>query len=363
MKDNVQQTHFNNPAKSSPDVKVIKAKKKPQRKKEKKQKRMKGYGRLFGILHALVSLYFLVMLYMLDILPFLEHLMITAVVVVLFFVTVVSQKGKRFSRVLGRLYSTLVMVLLLCGGTVLGVGNYVLRSVTDAPFEQKKQEMNLMDMNFSTSITEDVFCIYLRDAGEDATKDSASTQNVLLSVNPETRQLLRVIIPNEYHISIPGVSEGQRELIQNAGLYGPEAAPAALENLYETDISYYLKLDYEWMDEVKKIWEAPSVDSLKKFAKDVLHVEQRIQTNLSAYEVRQLIKKEITSESNWWQEGRNATGSMTESYTYSSPDEMIPVMTPDQASIDEVVDLIRRIQEGEVFEKPPVQEPPAIVIP
>ncbi len=347
----IQENTFNNPAKSSPDVKKIKAEKKPQRKAEKKVKRIKKYGIFFNVLHGLVSLAFLVLLYMLNVLPLTYHLIITAVVAVLFAITAASQKGKRAARVIGRIYSILIMLILLCGSSVLGVANYLLDTITGAPLEKKEQEFDLMSGSGAFSITEDAFGILVKDLS-DKTKEAES----LYVVNPDTRQMLSVVTPTRYYVTIPKVSEGQREQIGKAWEYGPEASIAAYNNLYETELSYYLQLDSDWtrqtIERFNELFVAmPTWEQVQELGMEILNIEEHIKTSLSKYEVQQLIKAEFGKESDWAKTTKLATGVIEEAYTFSSPDSKVSVLVPESDVVEEIIDLIDRVEDGEILKK------------
>jgi hypothetical protein len=44
-----------------------------------------------------------------------------------------------------------------------------------------------------------------------------------------------------------------------------------------------------------------------------------------------------------------ATGTVTSNYTYTMPDTESFVMTPDQDSVKEIIDLINRVEDGEIL--------------
>lgn len=367
----IQENTFNNPAKSSPDVEKIKAEKKPQRKAEKKEKRIRKYGVLFNLLHGLASLVFLVLLFTLNILPFTYNLIITGVVAVLFAITAVSQRRRRVGRVLGRIYSVLIMLMLLLGSIALGVANYVLDTVTGAPLEKKEQEFDLMSGSGAFSITENTYGVYVKDLAE-GTKEG----EVLYIVNPETRQRLSIVTPARYYVTIPKVSEGQREHLGKAWEYGPEASIAALSNLYETEISYYLQLDSEWIAEMTGtvntlFTDIPKWETVKRLATAVWDVDEHIRTSLSKHEVQQLIKAEFGQGTDWAKSSKVATGTVESGYTFSSPDTRVAVMMPDVEVVKEIIDTINRVEDGEILEKKPsgssedkgTGDAPVIVIP
>ncbi len=349
-KQKKEENRFDNPAKSSPDIKKIKAEKKPQRKAENKEKRMRRYGVLFNVLHGLLSLVFLVSMLVLNVLPLPHTFIVILVVGLLFLITAVTQKRGKAARVLGRIYSVLIMLVLLVGSAGLGAANYVLDEITGAPFEKKKQTFDLMSSDTSYSITEDSCCVYVKGTGSEAEQ-----AEMLVVVNPETRQLLCIETPADYFVTIPKVSNGQRERLIEAREYGIEASVAALNNLYEIEISYFLEVDYEWLE---------TLNSPQDIISGMKEIDSHIRTNLSKYEVQQLIKTEIGDKSDWVRHERVATGTKESVYTFVSPDERVSVLVPDQVAVDELIDLIDRVEDGEILkDKGNTEDKPVIVIP
>ena len=68
--------------------------------------------------------------------------------------------------------------------------------------------------------------------------------NIIAVDKPNTHQILLVTTPRDYYVEIPGVSEGQEDKLTHAGIYGIDASMATLGALYETDINYYVRLNF-----------------------------------------------------------------------------------------------------------------------
>lgn len=343
-----------NPAKSSPDIKKVSAEKKPKRKEDRKMRRSKRRRRAIVILQALVSLAFIVIMSMLGVLPFKHMMILIGIIVALFGITYVTQKGKKAVAIFGKIFSLLIMVVLVLGGVLAGVANYILDTVTDAPYETDVEEVTApIDLMGSTqffSVAEDCFSVYIRDAQDDIDGNSASKVNMLVTIHPETKQMLLTTIPAEYYVTIPDVSNGQKEKLSEAGTFGVEASMKALGNLYETEISYYLKADFEWLKEKKEMVKKPiSVDMVKDLCYSVISVSDHVRTNLTKYEVQELIKKQMLEGGRFNRVSKVATGTVTSNYTYTMPDTESFVMTPDQDSVKEIIDSINRVEDGEIL--------------
>ena len=343
-----------NPAKSSPDIKKVSAEKKPKRKEDRKMRRARRRGRFFVILQGFLSLAFVMILSTLGVLPVKYFMLVLGVVAILLGITYVTQKKKKAVAVLGKLFSFFVIVLLLVAGSMVCTLNYMLDTITGAPYKEEVKEVTApIDLMGSTqffSVAEDCFSVYIRDAQEDIDGNSASKVNMLATIHPETKQMLLTTIPKEYYVTIPDVSNGQKEKLSEAGTFGVEASMKALGNLYETEISYYLKADFEWLKEKKEMVKGQiSVDMVKDLCYSVISVSDHVRTNLTKYEVQELVKKQILEGGRFNRVSKVATGTVTSNYTYTMPDTESFVMTPDQDSVKEIIDSINRVEDGEIL--------------
>ena len=107
-----------------------------------------------------------------------------------------------------------------------------------------------VELNFGnsgdSSLTKQPFTVYISgiDVYGEVTETSRSDVNIIAVVNPTTHQVLLVTTPRDYYVEIPGVSKGQNDKLTHAGIYGIDASMATLSQLYETDINYYVRLNF-----------------------------------------------------------------------------------------------------------------------
>ena len=101
------------------------------------------------------------------------------------------------------------------------------------------------------SLTKAPFTVYISgldvygDERDEEGRDSErSDVNIIAVVNPTTHQILLVTTPRDYFVPIPGVSGGMNDKLTHAGTYGIDASMATLGELYETDINYYVRLNF-----------------------------------------------------------------------------------------------------------------------
>ena len=97
-----------------------------------------------------------------------------------------------------------------------------------------------------SSLTKEPFTVYISGNDEygEMSEAGRSDVNIMAVVNPKTHQILLVTTPRDYYVEIPGHSEGQKDKLTHAGLYGIDASMATLSQLYETDINYFVRLNF-----------------------------------------------------------------------------------------------------------------------
>lgn len=135
-------------------------------------------------------------------------------------------------------------------------------------------EMSIrVELNFGgsgdSSLTKKPFTVYI--SGNDQYGDieisdtGRSDVNIIAVVNPTTHQILLVTTPRDYYVEIPGESNGQKDKLTHAGIYGVDASIATLSQLYETDINYYVKLNFTSLIDIVDILGGVDVNSEFEF--------------------------------------------------------------------------------------------------
>lgn len=99
-----------------------------------------------------------------------------------------------------------------------------------------------------TSVTPFVIYVSGIDVKGDISTVSRSDVNVIVCVNPVTKQILMVTTPRDSYLEIPGKTDNSKynDKLTHAGLYGngAEYSIATLENCYGVDIDYYLRVNF-----------------------------------------------------------------------------------------------------------------------
>lgn len=90
------------------------------------------------------------------------------------------------------------------------------------------------------------FTVYLSgmDTYNEVSSADRSDVNIIAAVNPKSHQILLITTPRDYYVPIPGVSGGKRDKLTHAGIYGVDASMRTLEELYETDIQFFGRVNF-----------------------------------------------------------------------------------------------------------------------
>lgn len=95
-------------------------------------------------------------------------------------------------------------------------------------------------------VEDETFSVYISgiDVYGAIETNSRSDVNIIAQVNPATHQILLVTTPRDYYVEIPGITQGQKDKLTHAGIYGVDASMATLENLYDMEIDFYARVNF-----------------------------------------------------------------------------------------------------------------------
>lgn len=102
------------------------------------------------------------------------------------------------------------------------------------------------DDSADVKVENDTFSVYISgiDVFGAIETNSRSDVNIIAEVNPTTHQILLVTTPRDYYVEIPGISGGQKDKLTHAGIYGVDASMNTLEQLYDTKIDFYARVNF-----------------------------------------------------------------------------------------------------------------------
>ena len=306
-----------------------------------------------------------------------------------------------------RLASVTAILLIAC----FGVGSaYALGTLSFLDTTSVKNE------NKVARITRDPFnvCITGMDVDGKIDKQGRSDVNMIVTVNPKTEQILMTSIPRDYEIYMPD-KDNAMDKLTHTGFYSVETTIGAEENLLDTKVNYYVKVnfstvkkfidavggvdvysEYEFTPVKKKDWTVQKgwnhmngkealafTRERKAFAdgdnqriknqqavleavikkatssKTMVLSYNKILTELRDYfrmsfssgELRSLIKMQLAKDPDWKIYRNTIRGGDGSLPTYTTGGAYAYVMTQDQESIDYAKTLINAVLEGKTLAK------------
>ena len=105
-------------------------------------------------------------------------------------------------------------------------------------------EQDVDDFSKDTAVTKELFTIYISgiDTTGKVSKVSRSDVNMLVTVNPETKQILMTSIPRDYYVTL--ANKGKKDKLTHAGLGGVENSVKTIENFMGIEINYYARVNF-----------------------------------------------------------------------------------------------------------------------
>ncbi|MBO4450763.1 MAG: LCP family protein [Clostridiales bacterium] len=106
------------------------------------------------------------------------------------------------------------------------------------------------DKSSANSITNTPFIVYLSgsDTRDKKFKTSRSDVNILMAVNPKSKQILLINTPRDYYIPNPKSSEGVRDKLTHLGLYGVDCSMKGLADLYSIKVDYSAQINFTGLE-------------------------------------------------------------------------------------------------------------------
>lgn len=240
------------------------------------------------------------------------------------------------------------------------------------------------------------------------TTNSRSDVNIIMTVNPDTKQILLTTTPRDYYVPIPGVSGGQKDKLTHAGIYGVDKSMKTLEAVYGIDISYYARVNFTSLVKIVDIlggidvyseYAFTSTHGKYKFQEGMNHmngeqalgfsrerysfqagdnqrgknqeavvsailkkvlspavlknanslidsVSDSVETNMRKDEMTDLIRMQLEDGSSWDIQSVNAVGSGDKQACYSSGSQLLYVMHPNMESVTEISAKMNEIMDA-----------------
>ena len=262
------------------------------------------------------------------------------------------------------------------------------------------------------ALWENSFCAYLSgiDTYGPVTARSRSDVNILMAVNPQTRQILLLNTPRDYYIPNPA-GGGQLDKLTHLGIYGIDVSMKGLADLYQEDVDYYGQINFTGFETLIDAIGGITVDSpqafeaqgysfsegpntmdgaqalafarerhsfssgdnergrnqmrvitavIQKITGDstnlLLHYNEVLDslqgmfvTNLTSDDIASLVKMQIDDNRSWNVKSYAVTGTGGSEYTYSMPSMKAYVMYENKDMVQKGADLIDKVMNGETL--------------
>lgn len=257
------------------------------------------------------------------------------------------------------------------------------------------------------------FVVYLSgsDTRNPTLTRSRSDVNIVIVVNPETKQILMVNTPRDYYVANPA-GKGALDKLTHCGIYGIDCSVNALSDLYDVDIDYYAQINFygfqTLIDSIGGItvyndvafnahtapyhfpaglleldgshalafarqrYGLPGGDNArgKNQMKVISAVIEKLtsgatiisnysdilnsltgmfQSDFSMDHISDLVKMQLTDMATWNIQSFAVTGSGSSKITYSMPGQYVYVMIPNEKTVAHATNLIDRVIAGETL--------------
>lgn len=261
-------------------------------------------------------------------------------------------------------------------------------------------------------VTKDPFVIYI--SGSDTRSNmlitSNSDVNILVVVNPVTKNILLLNTPRDYYVPNPA-GRGALDKLTHCGVYGISCSATALSDLYDEPVNYYAQINFRGFENLIDAVGGVTVDSDYDFttAHGKFHItkgpnqlngkealgfvreryafnsgdRQRgmnqmkvitavinklsagtvithynsildslqgmFATNFSAKELSDLVKMQLGDKADWNVHSYAVTGGDGREFTYSIPRTRLYVMYQDKNLVSKATNLIDRVIAGDTI--------------
>ena len=268
--------------------------------------------------------------------------------------------------------------------------------------------------NFSKDIdvTKKPFNVYISgiDTYGEISSVSRSDVNMVVTVNPETKQILLTSIPRDYYVKLHDKT-GYNDKLTHAGLYGVDTSLKTIEDLLNIEINYYVKVNFSSVIdivealggvEVYSDYSFTSIDGynytkgynkvngeealsfarerksfnagdrqrvknqqalleamfrkctsasiITKYNSLLNSVNKSFVTNMPTDRLTALLKMQLKNRYKWIITSNSLEGSNSSNYTYSYSASKLYVMEPDEESVAKATSLINSVINGEILD-------------
>lgn len=261
-------------------------------------------------------------------------------------------------------------------------------------------------------VTKDVFNIYISGMDEygEVSEISRSDVNIIITINPKTKQILMTNIPRDYYVQLHDTS-GYKDKLTHAGNYGIETSVATIEDLLGIEINYYFKVNFSslvniidalggvevyseydfqsyngynfskgynsvdgkaglsfvrerktfadgdnqrgknqqaMIEAIFRKCTSPSI--ITKYNSLLNSLKDSMITNMPMKSITKLAKMQLKDNASWTLTSNSLTGTGSYDYTYTYPYQELYVTVADEESISKAKEMISKVTNGEKLE-------------
>lgn len=358
-------------------------------------------------IYVLALAVFAVVITVLNVLPFgmlVAFFVILGLLSIILLVQLRKDNIRKWTRVLASL-TALVLIAFFGLGTAYAMGTL---SFLDSTSVQNESRV--------ASVTREPFnvCITGIDVDGKIDEQGRSDVNMIVTVNPKTEQILMTSIPRDYQIYMPD-KDNAMDKLTHTGFYSVGTTIGAEEQLLDTKINYYVKVNFTTVKKfidaiggidvyseyeftpvkmkkwtVQKGWNHMNGKQALAFARErkafidgdnqriknqqavfeaiikkamssktMVLSYNKILSNLTPYfqmsfssgELRSLVKLQLAKDPQWKIFKNTIVGGNGSLPTYTTGNAYAYVMTQDEYSIDNAKTLINGVLEGKMLDK------------
>lgn len=135
---------------------------------------------------------------------------------------------------------------------------------TDIIYTYKIEEKT-KDISKNVNVTKEPFVVYISgiDTYGGVSTVSRSDVNMIVTVNPKTKQILMTSIPRDYYVTL--ANKGKKDKLTHSGLGGIENTVKTVENFMGIDINYYGRVNFTSVIKIVDALGGINIDSTVAF--------------------------------------------------------------------------------------------------
>ncbi len=102
-----------------------------------------------------------------------------------------------------------------------------------------------------SELSDAIFTLYISgiDSRSGLVAKSRSDVNILAIINTETHQIVLINTPRDYYVEL-SISNGQKDKLTHAGIYGVSVSMDTISMLYDIDVDYYFRVNFTGFEDI-----------------------------------------------------------------------------------------------------------------